>query len=93
MNKQEIQKKFRITQGRKHKDDRILFYNEKPVSFEDVAFMMNFLMQNEDRVYNKPWHKGSEMMKEYFMDVLNNKKIPDKCKFMLGKKSIVKVDE
>ena len=34
-------------------------------------------MMNEDRVYNKPWHKGAKMIIEYFEEVLNTGKIPN----------------
>ena len=40
-----------------------------PVTFKDVAKMIIFFMMNEDRVYNKPWHKGAKMIIEYFKEV------------------------
>tara|TARA_Y100000593_G_scaffold90858_1_gene178224 strand:- start:813 stop:1073 length:261 start_codon:yes stop_codon:yes gene_type:complete len=84
--------KFQTRQGRKSKEDKILLYYGNPVSFKDVAKMMIFFMMNEDRVYNKPWHKGAEMIIEYFKEVLNTRKIPENEKYQLGKELVINED-
>ena len=48
--------KFKLIQGRKSPDDRILLYNNVAVTFEDVAKMCLFFMENEERLY--PQKKG-----------------------------------
>ena len=81
--------KFQTRQGRKSKDDRILLYYGHPVTFKDVAKMIIFFMMNEDRVYNKPWHKGAKMIIEYFEEVLNTGKIPNNKDYQLGKGLVI----
>ena len=84
--------KFVTKQGRKSKDDRILLYYGHPVTFKDVAKMIIFFMMNEDRVYNKPWHKGAKMIIEYFEEVLKTREIPGDTKYKLGKGLVINED-
>jgi len=46
----------------------------------------------EDRVYNKPWHKGAKMIIEYFKEVLNTREIPGDTKYKLGKGLVINED-
>ena len=43
--------KFKIIQGRKSPDDKILIFNNVAVAFEDVSAMICFFMDNEDTLY------------------------------------------
>ena len=82
---------FKIIQGRKCKEDRILLYNNKAVSFADVAVMMLHFMHNEDILYPPAkGYKGAGMIKEYIQEVLDTRKIPKDKKYQI-KKQLVKV--
>tara|TARA_Y100001937_G_C6879494_1_gene224108 strand:+ start:235 stop:492 length:258 start_codon:yes stop_codon:yes gene_type:complete len=78
--------KFKVIAGRKNKNDRILLYNGKAVSFEDIGRMCIFMMMNEDNLYPKPRYKGRDMFIEYIREVLDTGKIPSQNKYQLGKK-------
>ena len=81
-----IMEKFKYVQGNKSPDDKILLYYNNPVTFEDVAKMIIFFMNNEDRLYPPP-AKEAGLFKEYIMDVLNKRKIPTDSKYKVrGKK-------
>ena len=83
--------KFRHIQGRKNEKDRILLYNGKAVSFEDIGIMCIFMMMNEENVYPKPKYRGKDMFVDYMKEVLDTGKIPNQKKYQLGKKELVKV--
>ena len=89
MNKEEFLKKFKIIKGRKSEKDRIILYNGKAVSFEDVAQLCIFFMENEDNLYPPSKNlKGAQMFIDYMTEVLETRKIPKNSKYQIKKKLV-----
>ena len=77
---------FKFIQGRKSPDDRILLYNNVAVTFEDVAKMCLFFMENEERLYPKEKGlKGEKLFMQYIAKVFTTKQIPQDAKFKTKK--------
>lgn len=66
--------------GRKSENDKIFFYNEKPISFREVGELFAELFKNED--INYPYGKWGE----YLMDFLNEVKVAGKVTEDITKK-------
>ena len=78
--------KFKLIQGRKSPDDRILLYNDIAVTFEDVATMCLFFMENEERLYpQEKGLKGERLFMQYIAKVFTTKQIPQDAKFKTKK--------
>ena len=78
--------KFKLIQGRKSPDDRILLYNNVAVTFEDVAKMCLFFMENEERLYpQKKGFKGEKLFMEFIAKTFITKQIPQDAKFKTKK--------
>tara|TARA_B100000214_G_scaffold316920_1_gene250608 strand:+ start:806 stop:1081 length:276 start_codon:yes stop_codon:yes gene_type:complete len=88
MNQEEFLKKFKIIKGRKSEKDRIILYNGKAVSFEDVAQLCIFFMENEDNLYPPPRFKGAQMFIDYMTEVLETRKIPKNSRYQIKKKLV-----
>jgi hypothetical protein len=81
-----IENEFTFVKGRKHSKDVILQYEGTP-GLEHVAFMMLHFINNDEAIYpQEKGFRGGELPKEYFTEVLETGKIPDKDKYMLGGK-------
>ena len=85
--------KFKIVQGRKNKKDKILLYNDKAVTFEDVAKMCIFFMANEDNLYPpSKGNLGAQMFINYIKETLDTRKVPTDIKYAIKKNhGVVKV--
>ena len=78
--------KFQFIQGKKSPDDRILLYNDVAVTFEDVATMCLFFMENEERLYpQEKGLKGERLFMQYIAKVFTTKQIPQDAKFKTKK--------
>jgi hypothetical protein len=78
--------KFKIIQGRKSPDDKILLFNNVAVAFEDVSAMICFFMDNEDTLYPPSrGFKGAEYFKEYIRETLDTRRIPSGKKYQTNK--------
>jgi len=74
--------KFETVPGRKSPDDKILLYNGLPVTFEDVALMCLFFVENEERLYpQKNGFMGGELFKEYIAKTLYYGEVPKDSKY------------
>ena len=81
-----IENDFTFIKGRKHPKDVILQYSGTP-GLEHVAFMMLHCIKNDEAIYpQEKGFKGGRLPTEYFTEVLETGKIPDKSKYMLGGK-------
>jgi len=81
-----LMKKFTFKKGRKKEGDLIMFYNNLPVKFSDVAKMCIFFMENEDNLYPpSEGYKGAEYFKEYIMETLKTRKVPSEKKYQTNK--------
>jgi len=69
--------KVDIKKGNKHPKDKIIFVNGEPITFVDWAKLGLFFYRNEDNIYNEPWHKGGEMVREFINDVFDVNAITD----------------
>jgi len=78
--------KFKIIQGKKSEEDKILLYNGSAVAFEDVAKMCIFFISNEDNLYPPPKCKGGQMFIDYITEVLHTRRIPSDSKYKIKKK-------
>ena len=85
--------KFEFVKGRKKEGDRIMKYNGVAVSFQDVANICIFFMNNEYILYPPPRFKGAELFKSYIMDVLETRKIPEDKKYKIKKNKLTKISE
>ena len=86
--------KFEFVKGRKKEGDRIMKYNGVAVSFQDVANMCIFFMNNEDILYPpEQGFKGAEMFKDYIKDVLETREIPTDSKYKIKKNKLTKISE
>jgi len=81
-------KKFTFKKGRKKEGDLIMFYNNLPVKFSDVAKMCIFFMENEDNLYPPPRFKGAQMFIDYMTEVLETRKIPKNSRYQIKKKLV-----
>tara|TARA_B100000214_G_C23909554_1_gene600605 strand:- start:774 stop:1016 length:243 start_codon:yes stop_codon:yes gene_type:complete len=78
--------RFKLIQGKKSPDDRILLYNDIAVTFEDVATMCLFFMENEERLYpQEKGLKGERLFMQYIAKVFTTKQIPQDAKFKTKK--------
>jgi hypothetical protein len=50
--------------GNKHPKDKIILYKGHPITFMDWIQLGIEFYKNENNIYDKPWHKGGEMIKE-----------------------------
>lgn len=73
-------KKFKHIQGKKHFKDRIFFYNESPITFEDWAKLGVAFYLNEDNIYPPPRYKGGEMVRDFINEAFDNKFITKSMK-------------
>ena len=86
--------KFEYIKGRKKEGDRIMKFNGVAVSFQDVANMCIFFMNNEDILYPpEQGFKGAEMFKDYIKDVLETREIPTDSKYKIKKNKLTKISE
>ena len=86
--------KFEYIKGRKKEGDRIMKFNGVAVSFQDVANMCIFFMNNEDILYPpEQGFKGAEMFKDYIKDVLETREIPTDSKYKNKKNKLTKISE
>ena len=85
--------KWKVIQGRKSEEDKILLYNGKAVAFRDVAMMCIFFMENEDKLYpQSKGLKGAELFKDYIKEVLETRRVPEDKKYAIRKNhGVVKV--
>ena len=78
--------RFEYIQGKKSQLDRIMLFNGIAVKFEDVAKMCIFFMDNEDNLYPpSKGLKGAEMFKDYIIEVLETRNIPQDSKYQIKK--------
>ena len=61
----------KFKQGSKHPKDKIIIVNGEQITFKDWAELGLFFYRNEDNIYDKPWHKGGEMVREFINDVFD----------------------
>ena len=86
--------KFEYIKGRKKEGDRIMKFNGVAVSFQDVANMCIFFMNNEDILYPpEQGFKGAEMFKDYIKDVLETREIPTDSKYKIKKNKLTKISD
>jgi len=64
-----------FVQGRKSKDDKIFFYNEKPINFRELGELYAELCKNED--INYPHGKGGDYLEEFLDEVKEAGKVTD----------------
>jgi len=64
-----------FVKGSKSKDDKIFFYNGKPINFRELGELYVELCKNED--INYPHGKGGDMLEEFLDDVRKSGKITD----------------
>lgn len=62
-------------QGRKGPNDRIYFWNGKPISMKEFGTLYAELRKNEDRNY--PYGKGGKYLDEFLNDVKEKGKVTD----------------
>jgi len=74
--------KFETVSGRKSLEDKILLYYGHAVTFEDVALMCLFFVENEERLYpQKNGFKGGELFKEYIAKTFITGEVPKDSKY------------
>ena len=79
-------KKFEIVSGKKSLEDKILLYYGHAPTFEDVAEMCLFFMENEERLYpQKKGFKGEKLFMEFIAKTFITKQIPQDAKFKTKK--------
>ena len=61
--------------GKKGKGDNIIFWNEIPINFKEVAQIMLELFNNEDKIYPPPRFQGAEMLKSFLDEVYEKRSI------------------
>jgi len=72
--------KITYKSGKKHPKDKIFFINNYPITFEEWAKLGIAFYMNEDNIYNKPWQKGGEMVREFINDAFDNTAITKEMK-------------
>ena len=86
--------RFEFVKGRKSPKDHIMLFNGLPVKFNDVAKMCLFFMKNEDNLYPpEKGFKGAKLFKEYIMEVLETREIPQNKKYDIRKDKLTKITE
>tara|TARA_Y100001951_G_scaffold96755_1_gene95771 strand:+ start:75 stop:317 length:243 start_codon:yes stop_codon:yes gene_type:complete len=74
--------KFEVIPGKKSPDDKILLYYGHAPTFEDVAKMCLFFMENEERLYpQKNGYKGEKLFMEYIAKTFTTKQVPKDFKY------------
>jgi hypothetical protein len=63
------------TQGRKSPEDRIIKVNGHQLTFEELAHICVVYLKNEDAIYNKPWHRGGEMLKDFLIECMGERNV------------------
>lgn len=58
-----------FVRGRKGSNDKIFFYNDKPINFRELGELYAELCKNEDELY--PNGMGGDYLEEYLRDVRN----------------------
>ena len=64
-----------FVQGRKSLDDKIFFYNGKPINFRELGELYAELCKNED--VNYPRGKGGDYLEEFLKDVREFGRVTD----------------
>ena len=67
-----------FVKGRKSENDKIFFYNEKSISFEELGELYAELCKNEDTNY--PYGKGGDYLTEYLAEVKFAGKVTDEIR-------------
>jgi len=70
---------IRFEKGRKHPDDKKVFWNDIPVEMPDIAEIVLQLCKNEDNIYPKTNGKlmGGQMLLFFLQEVYNNGAVTD----------------
>lgn len=63
--------------GKKSPDDVIIKYNDKPISFVEIAKLLLMLWENEDKLYPPPRFKGAGLSMEFFKELFETRQLTD----------------
>ncbi|NIP61708.1 MAG: hypothetical protein GWN01_13510 [Nitrosopumilaceae archaeon] len=64
-------------QGKKGPDDKIIKYNEIPISMKEIAKLLLMLWENEDKLYPPPKFKGARMSLEFINELFEKRELND----------------
>ncbi len=64
-------------QGKKHKDDKIVFVNGHPITFKELAEIMIVFYNNEENIYPQPRFKGGEYFADFIRECLTSKAVTE----------------
>lgn len=65
------------TNGTKGPNDKIILYNDKPITIKEVAEVLLMLWNNEDGLYPPPRFKGAKMSVDFLMEVYEKREITE----------------